>query len=182
MKTKLINREEVYKGKVFSVAEDTIAFEDGHTAKWELVLHNGASAIVPLTDEGEVILVKQYRNAEDGMVLEIPAGKLEKGEDPLACASRELEEEIGYRARKLEKICAMYSAIGFSNEKLHLYKATGLIKTQQNLDEDEFIRVEYYPLEEVMEMIRQGKIQDGKTIVAILSVYLDQMKKEIGSK
>lgn len=182
MKTKLVDRKEVYKGKVFSVAEDTIEFEDGHLAKWELVLHKGASAVIPFTDEGEVILVKQYRNAEDGMVLEIPAGKLEVGEDPMACARRELEEEIGYRAREIKKICAMYSAIGFSNEKLHLYQATGLIKTAQKLDEDEFIQIEKYPLEVVVQMIEAGKIQDGKTIVAILSAYLEQMKAQLGSK
>ncbi|MGL4739108.1 MAG: NUDIX hydrolase [Cellulosilyticaceae bacterium] len=182
MKTKLVKRREIYKGKIFSVAEDTIEFEDGHQTQWELVLHNGASAVVPLTDKGEVILVKQYRNAEDGMVLEIPAGKLEVGEDPLICARRELEEEIGYQAKQMKKICAMYSAVGFSNEKLHLYQATDLIKTAQCLDEDEFIEIVYYPLDEVVKMIEAGEIQDGKTIVAVLSVYIEQMKAKFSSK
>lgn len=177
MKTKLLERKEVYKGKVFSVAEDTILFEDGSIGKWDLVLHNGATAIVPLTEKNEVILVKQYRNAEDGEVLEIPAGKLETGEDPLVCARRELEEEIGYQAKNFEKICAMYPAIGFSNEKLHLYKATGLIPGRQKLDEDEFIQVYKYPIEEVVEMIYSGKIEDGKTIVGVLSVFYRDFRK-----
>ena len=101
MSAKRIGREEIYKGKIFTVVQDEIEFEDGNRAKWDLVMHNGACAIVPLTKDLEVILVKQYRNAENGDVLEIPAGKLEKGEEPLTCAKRELEEEIGYRANSL---------------------------------------------------------------------------------
>ncbi|MGL4343743.1 MAG: NUDIX hydrolase [Cellulosilyticaceae bacterium] len=178
MKTKLIHRQEVYKGKIFSVAEDTIEFEDGHRAKWDMVIHNGAAAVVPLTEKNEVVLVRQYRNATDGVVLEIPAGKLEEGEDPLECARRELEEEIGYKAECVKKICAMYSAIGFSNEKLHVYQANGLVKSQQKLDQDEFIEVCTYPIEQVVDMIHRGEIQDGKTIVGVLSVFCEQLKKK----
>ena len=116
------------------------------------------------------ILVKQYRNAENGDVLEIPAGKLEKGEEPLTCAKRELEEEIGYRAGAIEKICAMYTAVGFSNEKLHLYIATELVKSKQSLDEDEYIELVTYPLEEAIKMIFTGEIKDSKTIVGLLAV------------
>ena len=176
MQTKRIDRKEVYKGKIFNVVEDTIEFENGTTAKWDLVLHNGASAIVPLTEKNEVILVKQYRNAEDGDVLEIPAGKLEKGEDPLVCATREIEEEIGYKAGKIEKICSMYTAVGFSNEKLHLYMATELIESQQNLDEDEYIQIEKYPIEDAIQMIFTGQIKDSKTIVGLLAVN-EKLKK-----
>ena len=118
MASKRIGRKEIYKGKIFTVVEDTIQFENGDEAKWDLVLHNGACAIVPLMDDGRVILVRQYRNAEDGLVLEIPAGKLEPNEDPLICAKRELEEETGMKAKCMDKICEMYSAIGFSDEKI----------------------------------------------------------------
>lgn len=170
MSAKRIGREEVYKGKIFTVVQDEIEFEDGNRAKWDLVMHNGACAIVPLTENLEVFLVKQYRNAENGDVLEIPAGKLEKGEDPLSCAKRELEEEIGYKAESMEKICAMYTAVGFSNEKLHLYLATHLIKSKQSLDEDEYIEIVTYPLEQAIGMIFTGEIKDSKTIVGLLAV------------
>ncbi|WP_069997444.1 NUDIX hydrolase [Cellulosilyticum sp. I15G10I2] len=166
---KLIQREIVYKGKIFDVAEDTIEIDKDKVTKWDLVLHNGATAIVPITEEGEVILVKQYRNASNREVLEIPAGKLEKGEDPLTCALRELEEETGYRATHIHKLCAMFSAIGFSDEKLHLFIATQLKKGQQHLDEDEYITIEKYPLHEARDMIFSGEIEDSKTIVGILS-------------
>lgn len=171
METKRIGRKEVYKGKIFTVVEDTIQFEDGKTAKWDLVMHNGAAAIVPLTEAGEVILVKQYRNAEDGSVLEIPAGKLEKGEDPFECAKRELEEEIGYRSDCIQEVCKMYTAVGFSDEKLHLYLATKLQEGKQNLDEDEYIQIEKYPLQTAVEMIFTGEIKDSKTIVGLLAVH-----------
>lgn len=170
MSAKRIDRKEVYKGKIFTVAEDTIEFEDGKIAKWDLVLHNGAAAIVPLTEDGDVILVKQFRNAEDGEVLEIPAGKLEKGEDPFECAKRELEEEVGYKSNNIQKICSMYSAVGFSDEKLHLYIATDLIPGKQSLDEDEYIQIEKYPLKEAVKMIFTGEIKDSKTIVGLLAV------------
>lgn len=170
MSTKRIDRKEVYKGKIFTVAEDTIEFEDGKIAKWDLVLHNGAAAIVPVTEDGEVVLVRQYRNAENGEVLEIPAGKLEKGEDPFECAKRELEEEIGCKSDNIQKICSMYSAVGFSDEKLHLYIARDLMVGKQNLDEDEYIQIERYPLKEAVRMIFSGEIKDSKTIVGLLSV------------
>lgn len=170
MSTKRIDREEVYKGKIFTVAEDTIEFEDGKIAKWDLVLHNGAAAIVPVTEDGEVVLVRQYRNAENGEVLEIPAGKLEKGEDPFECAKRELEEEIGCKSDNIQKICSMYSAVGFSDEKLHLYIARDLMVGKQNLDEDEYIQIERYSLKEAVRMIFSGEIKDSKTIVGLLSV------------
>ncbi|MDF2877382.1 MAG: pyrophosphohydrolase including oxidative damage repair enzyme [Clostridia bacterium] len=166
---RLINREIVYKGKIFDVAEDTIEIEKGKVTKWDLVLHNGATAIVPITENNEIILVRQYRNAENGELLEIPAGKLEKGEDPYDCAMRELEEETGYRAGHMEKVCAMFSAVGFSDEKLHLYIATQLRLGQQDLDEDEYITLEKYPLSQAVNMIFEGTIQDSKTIVGIFA-------------
>lgn len=170
MSGKRIDRKEVYKGKIFTVVEDTIAFENGTVAKWDLVLHNGACAIVPITKDGKVVLVSQYRNAEDGHVLEIPAGKIEKGEDPLICAKRELEEEIGMKAGKVAKICEMYAAVGFSDEKLHLYLATDLEEGVQHLDADEFVDILLYDLHEAVQMIYTGEIKDSKTIVGLLAV------------
>jgi ADP-ribose pyrophosphatase len=166
---KLINREIVYKGKIFDVAEDTIEIEEGRVTKWDLVLHNGATAIVPITEDNEVILVRQYRNASNTEVLEIPAGKLEKNEDPYKCAIRELEEETGYQAGHVEKICSMFSAVGFSDEKLHLFLATNLKKGKQHLDEDEYITLERYSLTDAVKMIFNGEIQDSKTIVGIFT-------------
>lgn len=170
MSAKRIDRKEIYKGKIFTVAEDTIEFENGKIAKWDLVLHSGAAAIVPITEDGEVILVRQYRNAEDGEVLEIPAGKLEKGEDPFECAKRELEEEVGYKSDNIQKICSMYSAVGFSDEKLYLYMAKDLVVGEQKLDEDEYIEVEKYPIRKAVKMIFTGEIKDSKTIVGLLAV------------
>lgn len=168
---RLINREIVYKGKIFDVAEDTIEIEKDKLTKWDLVLHNGATAIVPITEDNQIILVRQYRNANNAEVLEIPAGKLEKDEDPYKCAIRELEEETGYQAGKVEKICSMFSAVGFSDEKLHLFMATQLKKGEQHLDEDEYITLEKYPLADAVNMIFNGEIQDSKTIVGVLTVY-----------
>lgn len=171
MVAKRIGRKEVYKGKIFDVVQDQIEFEDGSIAEWELVVHNGASAIVPITQNEEVILVKQYRNAKDDYVLEIPAGKLEKGEDPFVCATRELEEETGYKANTITKICSMYTAVGFSDECLHLYMAEDLKLGKQNLDEDEFIEIVTFPLDKVVKMIFAGDICDSKTIVGILAAH-----------
>ncbi|MDA3732579.1 NUDIX hydrolase [Niameybacter massiliensis] len=170
MGAKRIGRKEVYKGKIFTIVQDEILFDDGSVAQWDLVVHNGASAVVPITENKEVILVKQYRNAKDGYVLEIPAGKLEKGEDPLECAKRELEEEIGFKAGRMTKICSMFTAVGFSDERLHLYMAEQLQVGKQNLDEDEYIEVVTYPITKAVEMIFKGEICDSKTIAGLLAV------------
>lgn len=170
MGARRIGRKEVYKGKIFTIVQDEIQFDDGSVAQWDLVVHNGASAVVPVTANKQVILVKQYRNAKDGYVLEIPAGKLEEDEDPLVCAKRELEEEIGFKAGKITKICSMFTAVGFSDERLHLYMAEELQPGKQNFDEDEYIEVVAYPIDEAVEMIFSGEICDSKTIAGLLAV------------
>lgn len=164
---KRINRKEVYKGKIFTVAEDTIEFPNGRTTKWDVLLHDGAAAVVPIDEDGKIILVEQYRCVADGMILEIPAGKLDKGEDPAICAARELEEETGYKAKEIIAIGSIYSAVGFSDEEVKLYVATGLEPGTMNLDEDEYVNVRKYPLQEVIDMILNGQIKDSKTIAAI---------------
>lgn len=167
---KRIRREKVFKGKIFTVAQDTIEFPNGTQAKWDVLLHHGAAAVVPIDNEGNIILVEQYRCVEDGQILEIPAGKLEPGEDPMVCAARELEEETGYKARLLMPVCSIYSAVGFSDEIIHIYVTKGLEKGQINLDEDEYVTIKKYTLEEVINKILNGEIKDSKTIAAIFTV------------
>jgi ADP-ribose pyrophosphatase len=167
---KRINRRIVYEGKIFTLAEDTIRFPNGKEAKWDVLLHSGATAVVPIDTDGTIILVEQYRCIEDGGVLEIPAGRLEKGEDPIICASRELEEETGYKAKKLIPVCEIYTAVGFSDEVIQIYAAVGLERGKQNLDEDEYVEVKRFSIQEIVDMIFQGKIKDSKTIAAVLAV------------
>ncbi|HHX60753.1 MAG TPA: NUDIX hydrolase [Epulopiscium sp.] len=167
---KRINRKKIFKGKIFTVAEDTIEFPNGAQAKWDILLHDGAAAIVPIDNDGMIVLVEQYRGVADGMILEIPAGKLEKNEDPALCAARELEEETGYKAKKVERIGSIYSAVGFSDEVIELFVAKGLEEGTLNLDEDEYVNVKKYTLQEVMDMVLSGKIKDSKTISAIFIV------------
>lgn len=169
MDFRTINREEIYKGKIISLVKDTIVLPDGRTTTRDVVLHNGAAAIVPIDNEGNILFVRQYRQPAGEELLEIPAGILEKGEDPLECAKRELEEETGYRALELSHICSMYTAVGFCTEMIHIYFAQNLVESKQNLDEDEFVNVEKYSLDEAIEMIFDSRIKDGKTIAGILA-------------
>lgn len=173
---KRINRKELYKGKIFTVAEDTIQFPNGSTTKWDVLLHDGAAAVVPVTDQGQIILVEQYRCVADQGILEIPAGKLDPGEDPAVCAARELEEETGYKAREIKALGSIYSAVGFSDEVVELFVAKGLEEGTMNLDQDEYVKVRKYSLETVIDMIISGQIKDSKTISAIF------MYKEISHK
>lgn len=169
-KTKRISRKRVYKGKIFTVAEDTIQFPNGNTSKWDMLLHDGAAAVVPIDSDGNIVLVEQYRGVEDGQVLEIPAGKLDKGESPLQCASRELEEETGYKPTEILLVGSIYSAVGFSDEIIHLYVAIGLEKGQINLDEDEYVTIKKFTMDQTIDMILSGDIKDSKTISAVMMV------------
>jgi ADP-ribose pyrophosphatase len=131
------------------------------------VRHSGAVAIVPLDGEGKIVLVRQYRHAAGRALLEIPAGTLNKGEDPDQCAIRELQEETGYRPGKLQKIGGIFVAPGYSTEFIHLYLATDLTASRLDKDVDEFIEVQHVPLPEVLNRIRSGEIPDAKTICAL---------------
>ena len=164
-----LNRTEIYQGKIINLVQDKLQTPVGNLVNWDLVIHNGASAIIPVDSQGNILLVKQYRNAADSVVLEIPAGKLEGNEDPRICAMRELEEETGYSSDDIEFLMDFYPAIGYSNEKIYVYVAKNLTKTKQDLDEDEFVEVEKYSLDEVIRMIMNGEIKDSKTISAILA-------------
>jgi len=146
---------------------DEVRLENGNSGRREVVEHLGAAAIVPILDGGEVILVRQYRYPIGIDLLEIPAGTLKANEDPKMCAVRELEEETGYRCGEISKVAECFVAPGYSTEKIHIYLAKRLTKTETNLDEDESITLERYPFPEVMEKIRTGEIRDAKSIVGL---------------
>lgn len=160
--------EVVFAGRMLTVRRDTVRLPDGREAGREVVGHPGAVAVVPVTDAGEVVLVRQFRYPVGKVLLEVPAGKLDKGEGPEACARRELEEETGYRAGRLEHLATFYTAPGFTDEIMHLYAARELTKTAPNTDSDEFIEVGHYAPAEVRGMLAAKEIEDAKTIVGLL--------------
>jgi ADP-ribose diphosphatase len=162
----------IYHGKIITVNIDTVMLPNGITVDLEMVRHPGAAAVVPLKEDGTVILIRQFRHAAGGFIYEIPAGKLHPGEDPKACAARELEEEIGYKAGRLELLSSIFTAPGFTDEVIHIYKATGMTKGRQHLDRDEVLEVVEMPLQEAIDMIRAGTIRDAKTMVGLQSVFI----------
>jgi ADP-ribose pyrophosphatase len=164
---KVISSNLIHDGKVVHLYVDTLQLPNGNTARRETVRHSGAVAIVPLDDDGNVILVRQYRHAASRALLEIPAGTLNQGEDPDQCAIRELQEEAGYKPGKLQKIGGIFVAPGYSTEFIHLYLATDLTASRLDMDVDEFIEVQHMPLSEVLGRIRSGEIPDAKTICAV---------------
>jgi ADP-ribose pyrophosphatase len=157
----------IFTGKVLTINIDTVTLPNGFTVDLEIVRHPGAAAVVPLKDNGMVVLIKQFRHAAGGFIYEIPAGKLHPGEDPLHCAARELEEEIGYVAGRLELLTSILTAPGFTDEVIHIYKATGMTAGRQQLDRDEVLEVLEISLEEAIKMIKAGTIRDAKTIVGL---------------
>lgn len=169
---KKIASDLIYDGRVVHLYLDTVQLPNGNSAKREIVRHPGAVAIVPLDADGNVILVTQYRHAAGRLLLEIPAGTLNPGEDPDVCAVRELQEEIGYKPGKLQKLGGIFLAPGYSTEYIHLYLATDLIESRLHMDEDEFIEVSRLPVSEVQRRIQSGDIADAKTISAMMMVQL----------
>ncbi len=162
----------IYSGRVVTLTLETVRLPNGETVDLEIVHHPGAAAIVPMKDERTVLLIRQYRHAAGGYILEIPAGTLRPGEEPGACAARELEEEIGYRATRLEHLASFLTTPGFSDEVLHAYRATGLTAGRQHLDRDEVLEIVEMPLEEALRRIADGTIRDGKSIVGLQAVAL----------
>jgi ADP-ribose pyrophosphatase len=160
----------VYRGRIFNVRVDTVTFPDGRTGTREIVEYPGAVVVVALDDAEQVLLVRQYRHAVGRELLELPAGKLEPGEDPLVCARRELAEETGYAAREWQFLLEYYSTPGFTTEKMFLYRAAGLEATGPAPDSDEFIQVVKVPLGRALEMVAAGEICDAKSIVGLLVV------------
>jgi len=162
----------IYTGKVVTLNIDTVTLPNGATVDLETIRHPGAAAVVPVKDDGTVVLIRQFRHEAGGFIYEIPAGKLHPGEDPLHCASRELEEEVGYQASSFELLFSIFTAPGFADEVIHVYKATGLTKGRQQLDPDEVLDVIEMPLSEAVNKIEDGTIRDAKTIVGVQAVYL----------
>lgn len=166
---KRIKREIRAKGSILTLYKDTV-IANGIEAEWDYIHHNGAAAVVAVTDDGKLMMVRQYRNAIDRTTLEIPAGKLDSpDESTLECAKRELEEETGYRAGDISYLLTVNSAVAFCNEKIDIYLAKNLTKTKQNLDEDEVVDVEIWEIDDLKKMIFEGKLNDSKTVAAILA-------------
>ena len=175
-----INREIVYRGAILDFCKDEIITPKGHHVKWDYLEHKGAAAVIPVLDDGRIIMVRQWRNAIDKFALEIPAGgKDGKDEPTLDCAIRELEEETGYKTSKIEFLQTIVPAIAYSGEKIDVYVAFDLEKSHQNFDEDEDISLEIYTIEELLDKIISNEINDSKTVAALLTYYY---KYKIGDK
>jgi len=169
---KVHNITKIYQGRIFNVVVEKVTLPNGAVKDREIVRHPGAAAMVPMLDDGQIVLIKQYRHAVGGYLWEIPAGTLEPGEPPLKCAHRELIEETGYEPSRLEKLTEMLPAPGYTDEHIHIFLATGLRPVSQKLDDDEVLRVQPTALNSALEMVMTGKIRDGKTIAGILLVSL----------
>ena len=166
---KRLKRELRAKGTVINLYKDTVEV-NGNIAEWDYIHHDGAAAVVAVDADGKFLMLRQYRNALDRFTLELPAGKLDDPKEPtLECAKRELEEETGYRAGKMEYLLTVNTTVAFCNEKIDLYLATDLTKTEQHLDPDEEINVERWNIEDLKQMIYEGKMTDSKTIAGILT-------------
>lgn len=165
---KFLDSKFVYDGRLLKVYSDRVMLPNGKESFREIVKHPGAVAVVPVLDNGDIVMVRQYRYPVGDTMLEIPAGKLDPGEAPEACVVRELAEETGYVSGHIRKLTAIYTTPGFSNEVIHIYLAKNLVMTEQHTDEDEFINVETYSQEQLKEMVATGVIQDAKTIIGLL--------------
>ena len=178
MKFTTLKSETVYEGKAFDVKREQILLPDDTTTWFDLVVHPGAVTLIPIDSQERILFVRQYRHAVGKELLELPAGTLEIGEDPGDCASREVREETGMSAGKLTKVGEFYLVPGYSTEYMYIYLASDLQADPLPGDDDEFITVETYPLDEVPDLIREGKIQDAKSIAALslAQTYLNNYK------
>jgi len=157
-----------YKGKFLEMVTEEVALPNGGRATLDLIRHPGAAAVVPFLSDDEVLLIRQYRHAAGGTIYEVPAGKLEPGEAPDICASRELEEETGYRAGRIERLGEILTTPGFTDEKIHLYAAFELETAPQALEADEIIELAPMQLEAALELIWSGALTDAKSVVALV--------------
>lgn len=178
----LISTERLYTGRIVNLELDTVRFPDGTTGQLEMLRHPGASAVVPFLDgpddpDPRVLLIRQFRHAADGFIWEVPAGRLDAGEAPEACARRELEEETGMRAATLERLTTIYTTPGFTDERIHLFLAHGLEAGAHHREADEFMELHTLRWSAVMEMVRRGEIQDGKTLASLLFVHCSRPRR-----
>jgi len=162
---KTVSRKQVYNGNIINVERLTVTLPNGKEASRDVVLHPGASVVIPIGDDGSIYLVRQYRKPIEKVSLELPAGKLDPGEDPEVCARRELEEETGLTAGKFKHLISIHTTPGFSNEVLHLYAAAELKEGDAHTDEDEFLSTEKVKIEELINLILNHEITDAKTII-----------------
>lgn len=172
----LVSAERVYSGRIVNLDVDTVGFPDGSTGRLEMLRHPGASAVVPFLDDSRaddprVLLIRQFRHAADGFIWEVPAGRLDAGEAPEACAARELEEETGMRGGRFERLTTIFTTPGFTDEKIHLFAAYDLTEGQARREADEFVELQPRKWSDVMSMIRTGEIADGKTLISLLYVH-----------
>ena len=166
---KRLKRELRAQGTVIGLYKDTVEV-NGTIAEWDYIHHDGAAAVVAVNEDGKLLMVRQYRNALDRFTLELPAGKLDApGEPTLECAKRELEEETGYQSDNIEYLLTINTTVAFCNEKIDLYLARDLKKTQQHLDPEEEINVELWDIEDLKQLIYEGKMTDGKTVAGIMT-------------
>lgn len=180
LEEKTLNIEKIFTGKVISLQVEDVELPNGNKSKREVVKHPGAVAVLALTDDGKIVMVEQYRKALEKTIVEIPAGKLEAGEDPKDCAMRELEEETGYGCEEMEWLISFYTSPGFADEIIHLYIAKG-IKKKENAaspDEDEFVNLLELTLEEAEQYIKDQKIYDAKTAFAVQYLQLQKVMKK----
>lgn len=165
-----VKRIRMYQGAIVDVYSDYMQFSNGNTEEWDYIHHRGAAAVVPVTDDGRIIMVRQYRNALERFTLEIPAGALDDPEEPgINCSARELEEETGYRSENLEWLITLRTTVAFCNERIEVYVAKNLVPSKQHLDPNEFVNVELHTVEELKQMIFDGEIEDSKTVASILA-------------
>lgn len=176
-----LDRALAYVGSVIKVYTDRVKLPGGLVSNWDFIGHVGGAAVLPVMEDGRILLVRQYRNALDRFTLELPAGKRDaEDEDYELCAARELEEETGYRCEHLERMLTLTPSVAFSNEVTAIYLAEHLVKSERHLDEEEDIEVEVWTLEELMDMIRAGLLTDAKTVSAILAYQCRQKRQNQG--
>lgn len=177
LEEKTIKTETIYKGKIIDVTLDDVQLPNGKTSKRELVKHPGAVAVIAITDEQNILMVKQFRKPLERSLVEIPAGKLEHGEAPEDSARRELEEETGYKAANLEYVTSFYTSPGFADEIVHLYYSDQLVKGSQQTDEDEFVELIEVSLRQAEELFQNKEIYDAKTAYAVQYLQLKQLEQ-----
>lgn len=169
-KIRRLKRELKFKGQIVDFYQDTMEIDGDHTAVWDFIKHRGAAAVVPVREDGKILMVRQYRNALERYTLEIPAGALDAEDEPgRACAARELEEETGFKSQDLDWLITLRTTVAFCNERIEVYVARNLIPAEQHLDEDEFIDLKAYTVDELKEKIFSGEIEDAKTTAAIMA-------------
>ncbi|GHU49150.1 ADP-ribose pyrophosphatase [Clostridia bacterium] len=173
---KTLSSQRIYEGTILNLRKDKVTVREGRTSYREIVEHNGGVAIAAITDQGRIVMVKQFRKAAESVVLEVPAGKIDPGEGHRITAIRELKEETGYTAANMEHIYEFYSSIGYSTEVIHLYLATDLTPGMTDFDENEEIEILEFTVDELLEMMKDGRIVDAKTIVAIQMIKLRQIE------